>query len=317
LPQAALTLVPQLGEPVRARGIAVVPLFPQASPVARYVTLDEALALGLRVTEVDAAGAVPELRVVNPTDRRVLLYDGEELVGAKQNRILNVSVLVEAGAELAIPVSCVEQGRWRDASAAFDAAGHASHPELRRRKAERLAAAPLERGVAQGEVWDEVADKARRLGVRSATGAHADSYAERRVDLDALAARFPEQPGQCGAVLALAGAPVCLDLVSRPEAFARLYPKLLAGYLLDAIEHLDAPDASEAAIGGFVAAAFAAPMRPGPAVGLGADLRLAGDGVLGSGLALEHELIQLSAYARRGDARPARPIARPSRRLGR
>jgi hypothetical protein len=317
LPHPALSPAFQLGEPVRARGIAVAPLFPRAAPIARYITLDEALSLGLRVTEVDAAGAVPELRVVNPTDRRVLLYDGEELVGAKQNRILNVSVLIEAGASLAIPVSCVEQGRWHDEGAMFLAADHASHPELRRRKAERLAGAPLARGAAQGEVWDEVAGKASRLGVRSRTGAHRDTYAERRVDLAALAARFPLQSGQCGAVLALAGAPVCLDLVSRPEAFARLYPKLLAGYLLDAIEHLDAPDASETAIAGFVGATLAASVRPGPAVGLGEDLRLAGATVLGSGLALDGELIQLSAYARRGDARRARPIARPSRRLGR
>jgi hypothetical protein len=315
LPHAALTPAPQLGDPVRARGIAVVPLFPQSSPIARYVTLDEALALGLRVTEVDAAGDVPELRVVNATGERVLLYDGEELIGAKQNRILNVSVLVEAGSALAIPVSCVEQGRWRSDSPDFDAAPHASHPELRRRKAERLAAQPLTRGLAQGEVWSEVADKAARLGVRSRTGAHADSFAHRRIDLDELSAHFPLQTGQCGAVLALAGAPVCLDLVSRPEAFARLYAKLLAGYLLDGIEQLDAPDAPEAAIEGFLRTAFAAGMHRGPAVGLGEDLRLTGEGVLGSGLALEGELIQLSAYARGGRERPARPIARPSRRL--
>jgi hypothetical protein len=48
--------------------------------------------------------------------------------------------------------------------------------------------------------------------------------------------------------------------------------------------------------------------------GLGEDLRLTGRGVLGSGLELDGELIQLSAFTD-GDAldRPGR-IARPSRR---
>ena len=109
----------QLGEPVEHRGILITPLFPRRDPVAAYVTLDEALPRGLRITETSDAGSVPELLVENATDSDVLLYDGEELVGAKQNRILNVSVLVGAGAKLPIPVSCVEQGRWSRQSDSF------------------------------------------------------------------------------------------------------------------------------------------------------------------------------------------------------
>ena len=157
----------QLGEPVEHRGIVVTPLFPRRDPVAAYITLDEALPRGLRITETSDAGSVPELVVENPPDSAVLLYDGEELVGAKQNRILNVSVLVGAGAKLPIPVSCVEQGRWSRQSDAFGSATHISHSHLRRRKAETLAAQPLARGVAQGEVWDEVREKQSRMGVRS------------------------------------------------------------------------------------------------------------------------------------------------------
>ena len=78
---------------------------------------------------------MPELLVENPLDADVLLYDGEELVGAKQNRILNVSVLAGAHSKLTIPVSCVEQGRWQMRSAEFAAARHTAHPRLRRRKA--------------------------------------------------------------------------------------------------------------------------------------------------------------------------------------
>src|SRR5918997_299112 len=86
----------QLGDPVEHRGVVIAPLYPRTSPRAAYVTLEEALPLGFRVTEVDDAGSVPELLAHNPLDVDVLLYDGEELLGAKQNRILNVSVLVGA-----------------------------------------------------------------------------------------------------------------------------------------------------------------------------------------------------------------------------
>jgi hypothetical protein len=91
---------------------------------------------------------VPELLATNPLESNVLLYDGEELLGAKQNRILNVTVLVAATSETRIPVSCVEEGRWSARSTFFDAAKHTAYPELRRRKAERLSADPLALGLA-------------------------------------------------------------------------------------------------------------------------------------------------------------------------
>jgi hypothetical protein len=54
------------------------------------------------IEEVSEGGDVPT----------VLLLDGEELIGAKQNRVLNTTVLVAAHSRLTIPVSCVEQDRW-------------------------------------------------------------------------------------------------------------------------------------------------------------------------------------------------------------
>src|SRR5437763_7568500 len=138
----------QLGDPVEHRGIVIAPLFPRHDPVAEYLTLEEALPLGFRVTEIDAAGSIPELLASNPLDTPVLLYDGEELLGAKQNRILNVTVLVPARSETKIPVSCVEEGRWSARSAHFAPSAHTAYPELRRRKAVQLSFAPLEPGVA-------------------------------------------------------------------------------------------------------------------------------------------------------------------------
>src|SRR5262245_9316634 len=228
----------QLGDPVAHGGLAIAPLFPRRQPKAAYVTLEEALPLGLRVTEVSEAGSVPELLVTNPLESSVLLYDGEELLGAKQNRILNVTVLAPPARETKVPVSCVEEGRWSARSAAFAPAPHTASPSLRRVKAERLSAAPLERGVAQAAVWAEVRAKAARLDVHSPTGAHADIYRSREDELGELRRAFPLQPGQSGALLLLGGR-FCLDYVSRPDAFARLYPKLLDGYLLDALERPD------------------------------------------------------------------------------
>ena len=310
IPTKQIEIPIQIGEPVEHRGVVVTPVFPRVKPCAVYVTLEEALPLGFRVAEVDAAGSVPELAVKNPLDSNVLLYDGEELLGAKQNRILNVTVLVAARSETRIPVSCVEEGRWPARSHFFGAARHAAYPELRRRKAERLSAAPLERGAAQGEVWQALAEKAGRLGVHSPTGAQADVYTARERDLGTLRDAFPLQTGQSGALLAL-GDRLCLDYVSRPEAFARLYPKLLEGYLLDALEGTGGQPSRE--LDAFLAAIAEGALARRPSAGLGEDVRLRGDGVVASGLELEGEVVQLCAFStENGNERTG--IARPSRR---
>ena len=302
----------QLGDPVEHRGVVITPLFPRRAPEAAYLTLDEALPLGLRVTEIDTAGSVPELAVANPLATDVLLYDGEELVGAKQNRILNVTVLVGAKSQARIPVSCVEQGRWHTQSEAFTAASHTASPEVRSRKAAQLEAEPLARGIAQSEVWDAVAATAARHRVDSPTAAQADVFRAREHDLGELRAAFPLLPGQSGALLALGTETFCLDWVSRPAAFARLYPKLLDGYLLDALERPDGVGAPPGQLAQFVSALAQATATRRPSAGRGEDVRLRSVGCRGSGLELDGELLQLSAFTA-DDARLAR-IARPSQR---
>jgi hypothetical protein len=303
----------QLGDPAEHRGVVIAPLFPRNDPKAEYLILEEALPLGFSITEVDAAGSVPELLAFNPLETPVLLYDGEELLGAKQNRILNVTVLVAPKSEARIPVSCVEQGRWIAGSASFESARHTAYPDLRRRKAEQLSAEPLTRGAAQAAVWEDVAAKAGRHGIHSPTGATADIFRGRADALAVLRRAFPLVAGQSGALLALGDEQLCLDYLSRPAAFARLYPKLLDGYLLDGLERLDRKPARRERMADFIAAIAAQPQRRSQSVGLGDDLRLAGADVVGSGLIVGDEVLQLSSFTTAGATSRTRVVP-PSRR---
>lgn len=60
---------------------------------------------------------MPQLAVINDGPIAVLIIDGEELIGAKQNRVLNTTVLLKERSKTVIPVSCTEQGRWQWRSA--------------------------------------------------------------------------------------------------------------------------------------------------------------------------------------------------------
>src|SRR4051812_36435747 len=148
----------RLGQPAAAGALAVFPIF-GAAPRLRYRALSQALPRGLVVRELESGASVNDLAVRNPTDETVLLYEGEEVLGAQQNRIFDVSVLVAAQSRLTVPVSCVEAGRWDGSrhGEAFAAAPQAAHPDLRRAKARavraRLAVGQDARAV-QGEVWE-------------------------------------------------------------------------------------------------------------------------------------------------------------------
>ena len=75
--------------------------------------------LGMGVSGLDDTGQVQRM-----------LFDGEELKGAKQNRILNTTILIAAGSSLDVPVSCTEQGRWSYASREFDESEAIKDPRL-------------------------------------------------------------------------------------------------------------------------------------------------------------------------------------------
>jgi hypothetical protein len=282
----------QLGQPQSHAGITITPLYPLRDPVCDYVSLEEGLAKGLEIGEVDDAGNVGELAVRNPLDVGVLLYDGEELVGAKQNRILNLSVLLAAGCTTRVPVSCVERGRWSRRHRGFQSAGHVAGPELRRRKAASLRTNALARGAAQHEVWSSVDEQLALRHIASPTAANADIFASRKSEARDLAERFPLEPGQSGVLVAIAGQGWCLDAVSRPDVFARVYPKLVAGYAYDAVE----PTGQSASAEVVLETLGRSVTRRGPSVALGDDIRIEGKGVIGSGLEVEGELVQLSAY---------------------
>lgn len=128
-----------ISAPQSSSNLAVYPLIAPAGLDPDYLVLDEALARKLaRVTEVSAGGSVPELAFENQADQGVLLLDGEELVGARQNRVLNITILVGGHKSVVIPVSCVEHGRWRYNSDEFASADHALFSKARAKKARRF-----------------------------------------------------------------------------------------------------------------------------------------------------------------------------------
>jgi len=317
-----LTAPIRIGEPDTHGPLAVFPLF-GPEPRLDYVSFAQGRAAGFTIKELPGGASVNDLLVINPTDIPVLLYEGEEVLGAQQNRTFDTSVLVGARSELRVPVSCVEHGRWDGSrhDESFAPAPQTAYPALRamkNRQARASIAVDNEPRAMQHEVWNEVAAKSERMQAASRTGAMHDVYEGRRDRLEEFRRAISLHDEQTGALVLIGGRAVVLDHVSRPEVFAALHAPLIQGYALDAIEcGVDAPPAAPAVAEAFLRRVLQARVSQHDGIGLGRDVRFAEQGVAGAGLIAGHELIQLTAFpddpATPGQAARAH-IRRPSQR---
>jgi hypothetical protein len=279
------------------------PLRSDADGNLDYLTLDEALRGGfVHIGEMSRAGSVPELRLKNAADLPVLIVDGEELVGSKQNRTANLTVLAPARTTIVLPVSCVEAGRWSHASDHFVASDRA---HFARGRASRVASVSRSmssegsRRSDQARVWHDVAEVACRMGAPSPTQAMAAVFERHRTRIQDYVTALTAIDGQTGALFAIRADVVGLDLFDRSTTLAALLPKLIRSYAVDALEAAD--EAKSGPEGGsaeaFLQSAASAKVETYPAVGLGTDIRLSAPGLAGGGLVVEDGLIHLAAFA--------------------
>jgi hypothetical protein len=303
------SLVP--GAPVTFENLTMVPLLvapehraPRRTPP--YFTLDDALsAKACEITEVSEHGSVPELRVINRGPEPVLIVDGEELIGAKQDRVVNLTILVAAQADLTIPVSCVEAGRWRARSRTFASAPRAQYAAGRAKRMSQVTASIRDIGARhadQADVWHGIAEKSARLGASSPTSAMEAMYLDHGARLDRFVQALPPLDRQSGALFAVNGEIVGLDVFDRPETLRKLLPKLVRSVALDAIDRqlVDAPRAKRldvnAAVPYFIAALSSARAHVSPALGMGDDVRLSAPGLTGAALVVDGVVIHASGF---------------------
>jgi len=299
----------RLGTPKSFRNLTVFPVFGKAM-APDYVTLDEALASNFaKVTEVSEGGSVPELKFVNDGNSAVFLMEGEELIGAKQNRTLNLSILISAKKAVTIPVSCVERGRWARHSVEFSSAPRAQYAEGRARKMAQVSASLQSTGTRysnQGAVWQDIDEKSRRLNAPSRTSAMAAIFEQHAAGLQEYVDSIKPEEGQVGAVFAIGGKVSGFELFDSPDTLRKLWPKLIRSYGLDALDREVAagertekppPGAGSNEVEAFLQRLSGAESRPYPAVGEGEDIRLSSADLTGAALAARGRVIHLSAFA--------------------
>ena len=284
-------------------GLTVHPLISTFNGTTSYLTLDEALSTNrFRVGEISMNGSVPELKVVNTLSQPVLLLDGEELIGAKQNRVLNLTIMVPANTEITIPVSCVEAGRWQHRSDNFMATDRAQFARGRAAKLSQVSDSLRLGGTRfsnQTEVWREIEEKSVRMSVESRTGAMSELYERTKGRLDEFVRAVPHHDKQIGAIFSIGGRVSGLDAFDSAKTYAKAAPKLIRSHAVDALEipatTLKSEPANET-VRDFLTEIAAMEVTRFKGVGLGDDLRFNGPNIVGAALEISGQVVHIVSF---------------------
>jgi len=219
----------QFGEVQNFKNLTIMPFYYKNGNKLEYISLEKALENDMiSIKEISEGGSVPELFVANDSDVKVLLLDGEELIGAKQNRVLNTTILLDVKTSSKIPVSCVEARRWQYKNRFFSSAERTMPSSMKFAKNISVTKELKEsEGKSyrsnQSEVWSSVARLSLDCKITSPTGAMSDIYDYKKEDIDEYIKGFVSIENQNGMIVFINNNLAGVEYISYQNCFAELY----------------------------------------------------------------------------------------------
>lgn len=263
--------------------------------------LEIGLDMGLvEVTECTESGSVNNVKVINNAVTPLLILDGEEIIGSKQNRIVNTTIIIPAKSEKIIPVSCTEAGRWEYNSTKFHYSNHMASSRVRRDKLNSVSDSLRKSNTFQSnqkQVWNNIAQIQDNLEVSSQTSALDDSYAQKSNDIEDYKKEFALHDNQNGLMVYINGQLAGFEIIYNSSRYRDYHDKLVESYIIDAIarqdeNYLEDTLTKDDVINRIKDSQF----ESYDSVGLGKDYRLDETDISGSVMLYEDNLINASFF---------------------
>ncbi|MGQ9723020.1 MAG: ARPP-1 family domain-containing protein [Candidatus Jordarchaeum sp.] len=239
----------KLGEAQKHGNMVVLPLIMQGS-ILDFICVNEAEEKGkIKIVETDS---VQELKVINNSDKQVLIPFGVTVHGGKQDRTIWEPILIPVGSkhnilqtatiggksmrELILPAKCIEQSRW-------------SYTKGEDFKAHNLRLNPQAAFMAmspggQSAVWDEIQKLRKDMKLENYI-APTQSYLEitkaNEKKIDSLVNRFENLEGQCGVAVFINGELMGTEFYGNPQAWRSISKEILRAFVVEAIRDEEKP----------------------------------------------------------------------------
>ena len=181
----------------------------------------------VEVKECDTS-QVNTVIVKNSAVTPLILIDGEEIIGGDQNRIVNSTILIDAGSMMQIPVSCSEKNRWAFKSE-FKQSEYMANYNTRRAKeyASRVSSSY------QDVIWSSIDCLEVENDYASPTSAMEESYENIKAAQNEIIKEFKIIDGQTGVLVMVDGEIKGFELFLNSGIYRDFHEKIIKSYLID------------------------------------------------------------------------------------
>lgn len=275
---------------------------PEENP-SDLMSLEIGLDLGLvEITEINEGGDVGQVKVINNAVTPLLLLDGEEIIGSKQNRIVNSTIIIPAKSEKNIPVSCTEAGRWNYNSNKFHYSNHMASSRVRRDKLSSVSESLRNSNTFrsnQMEVWKNIEMIEDDLNLINDTSALHDSYNKKSSDIQDYKNAFKIHEKQNGLIVYINGRLVGFEIIYNSTRYKEYHDKLVESYIIDALSKENQEyEKQEFNENTFINRIKESKCEKFDSVGLGIDYRLENEDLTGSAVIYKDNLINASFFTK-------------------
>ena len=297
----------KLGEARSFKNLTIFPIISNKPAQSDYQTIDDVLHDNsvVKIMEVSKKGDVPCLKLINRGGKKVLILDGEELIGAKQDRVASSTLLAPDNDEIIIPVSCVERNRWNYKSDVFHSENRRAYFRLRKKifvtsKNNRYRKLKLH---PQHHVWKDIDSKMTNMHVKSPTSSMSDIYKKYLKELGMFSDKIKKDEGQIGMIAFINNKPVGCEIFSDPKMLESYYSKVISSYALDAIEESQGASRRlktlrKRALSFLNEVRYLQRSEHDSTFGLGMDVILDSDLVHGSALKYNDKIVYMSLFSK-------------------
>ncbi len=196
---------------------------------------------GMEIREVRQEGAVNTLLAINLSDHHCLLTDMDLLKGAKQNRVVNTSVLLAPNSKREIRVSCVERSRWSYDSPDFKSAPSVMDSKMRAAKADSLRNdIKKKENMTQSKIWGLIDDKLTSHSLLSPTRDY-NLLLESKANKQTAKHKFLPKDGFNGLAVFEGKKLVSFDIFGNRKAYQHYFDQL-ANDALNMVRMEDVPE---------------------------------------------------------------------------